>query len=323
MGKELNRNIRLGIFVAIGTLFLVGSLYYMGRKQNLFGSSFRISTYFYNVSGLRTGNNVRFSGIDVGTVESIEIVNDTLIKVTLLIEQEMQPFIKKDAIASIGTDGLMGNKLVNISPSVKREPSMCVADGDRLASIRVVEVDESMRLLNSTNDNINILSANLRDISEKVNNNHSMWQLLADRAVADNVRNTMVNLRLTGQHSAILTGDLRSIIRGIKEGKGTAGALITDTMIAHRLNQTIVHIQSISDSIAYISGNFARFSEAMTDGKGTMGMLLSDTTLVHTLNRSILHIEDGSRNFNENMEALKYSWPFKKYFSKEKKKITH
>lgn len=317
MAKELYRNVRLGIFTAIGVLSLVVSLYYIGSRQNLFGSNFRINTYFYNVSGLRSGNTVRFSGIDVGTVESVTILNDTLIEVTLLIDEDIQAFIKKNAVASIGTDGLMGNKLVNISPGGGSAAS--VADGDRLASVRVMEVDETMRLLNNTNDNINVLSANLRDISEKVNNNQSLWQLLADRAVADNIRNTLVNFRLTGKNTAVLTGDLSSIVKGIQAGNGTIGALITDTLMADRLNQTIIRFQSITDSIAYISGNFLQFSESMKNGEGTMGMLLTDTTFAHTINQTLQQLEDGSRNFNRNMEALQYSWPFKKGFSKKRK----
>lgn len=318
MKKALTQNIRLGIFVTIGILFLVLSLYYIGSKQNLFGSSLRLKTYFYNISGLRSGNNVRFSGIDIGTVESIEVLNDTLIVVTMLVEEDMQPFIKKNALASIGTDGLMGNKLVNINPV--KGASVCVADGDLLASVRVMEMDESMRLLNNTNNNINVLSANLREISEKVNTNNSLWQLLDDRTLANNVRNTLVNLRVTGRNSAILTGDLRNIIRDIRQGKGTVGTLITDTTFAYRMNQTIINIQSISDSIAYISGDFLTLSSNLKNGKGTMGMLFTDTAFVHTLNESMLNIENGTRNFNDNMEALKHAWPFKKHFSKQKKR---
>src|SRR5689334_12869651 len=108
MSKELTRNIRLGIFVLAGTVFIIVMLYLIGSKQNLFGSTFRISAQFYTVNGLMEGNNVRFAGIDVGTVEKVEIISDSTVNVVMLIEEKIRPYIKKNAIASVGTDGLMG-----------------------------------------------------------------------------------------------------------------------------------------------------------------------------------------------------------------------
>src|SRR3989337_310265 len=111
MSKEFSRNIRLGIFVLAGTAFLIMLLYFIGSKQNLFGSTFRISAQFYSVNGLMPGNNVRFAGIDVGTVERVEIISDSTVSVTMLIEEKVRHYIKKNAVAIVGTDGLMGNKL--------------------------------------------------------------------------------------------------------------------------------------------------------------------------------------------------------------------
>lgn len=87
MANESRRNIRLGIFVISGTAFLIIALYLIGNKQNLFGSTFSVSARFYNVNGLMKGNNVRYAGIDVGTVESIEILNDTSVNVVMVLEK--------------------------------------------------------------------------------------------------------------------------------------------------------------------------------------------------------------------------------------------
>lgn len=115
MANETSKNIRVGLFVMIGTAFLIFALYLIGAKQNLFGSTFRLKAQFKNVNGLMAGNNVRFTGIDVGTVESVDILNDTTVNVTMVIEDKVQEFIKKNATAAVGTDGLMGNKLININ----------------------------------------------------------------------------------------------------------------------------------------------------------------------------------------------------------------
>ena len=110
-------NLKLGAFVIAGLLFLIVMLYMVGRDQSLFGATFVIKARFENVQGLVYGNNVRFGGIQVGTVKKIDILADTVIEVVMIVDQKMKQFIHSNAIASIGTDGLMGNKVISISPS--------------------------------------------------------------------------------------------------------------------------------------------------------------------------------------------------------------
>src|SRR4051812_28244697 len=114
MEKETGYRIRLGIFVSIGVALLIVTIYVIGKKQNLFGTTFKVSGIFHNVSGLQVGSNVRFSGISIGTVENIEIITDSTVRVDMILEEKTRKFIKKDAKASIGSEGLMGNKIVNI-----------------------------------------------------------------------------------------------------------------------------------------------------------------------------------------------------------------
>lgn len=316
--KEENRNIRLGLFVGIATVLLIVALYIVGDKQNLFGSSFRISANFHDVNGLMKGNNVRFAGIDIGTVESIEIRNDSSINVVMVIEKKIQEHIKKNAIASIGTDGLMGNKLVNINTS--KEPSTPVSEGYVLQSLNPLEMDEMIRTLNVTNENIKVISGNLRSITDKINNKNSLWNILMDTVVAENVKSSIVNLKLMSNHGIMITGNLKSLIDDVKNGKGSIGALITDTTFSSKITQTVVKLDRVSDTVAIISGDLSKVVNNLKNGKGSIGVLLNDTSLVHNLNQSVQNIKSGAGKFDENMEALKYSWPFKKYFKKQAKK---
>lgn len=140
-----------------------------------------------------------------------------------------------------------------------------------------------------------------------------------DTTISENLRQAIININVTGQRASVIAGDLNSIVKGVQAGKGTAGKLLTDTMFAHRLNQTMINIQSISDSISIIASNFKAISEKINNGNGTVGSLLNDTTLTNNLNQSLLNLKYGTNGFNENMEALKVSWPFKKYFKNQKK----
>lgn len=317
MEKEPVKNFKLGIFVLAGTVFLIVAMYFIGAKQNLFSNTFRIYVNFHNVDGLQAGNNVRFAGIDVGTVDEVQIENDSSVRVCLIIEDKYKSYIKKNALASIGTDGLMGNKLVNINSA--HQPGLDIEEGDVLASIHPIETDEMLRTLNKTNDDVSTIAHNLRIITERVNNSNTLWSILTDPAVAENVKNAIVSIRLTGDRSAVITGDLSRIVASVKNGKGTLGALITDTAISHQIKQTIVKIQLVSDTLAYISGDLNYVSGKIRNGEGAVGTVLMDTTFAGNLNQSVLDIRKASRGFNETLDALKNSFLLRKYFRRQSK----
>lgn len=308
---------KLGTFVLVAITSLVLGLYYIGSKKNIFHSTINVSANFNNVGGLLSGNNVRFNGINVGTVSKVYAISDSLIKVELNVNEESTQFISKNAIVSIGTDGLLGNKLINISPGKKGDQTL--KEGDVLESVNPIQMDNTLRTLTITNDNLKVITDNLKGVTEKFNSSNSLWNLLNDSALAENVKTAVVRFKFTGDNTAIITGDLSKIVKDMKDGKGTIGALLTDTLFSQKLNQTIVNIQAISDTVAMISGDFKDFSLKLKNGNGAIGTLLTDTAFVSDLNKSIGNIKKGSGNFNENMEALKHSWPFKKYFKKQKK----
>jgi phospholipid/cholesterol/gamma-HCH transport system substrate-binding protein len=318
MAAQDSRNLRLGIFVIVGTTLLITALYIIGSKQNLFGSTFKISAQFNDVNGLMKGNNVRFAGINVGTVESVNIITDTSVNVIMIIENNAQQYIKKNALASVGTDGLMGNKLVNIN-SVNAE-SPIIEENDVLQSLKPVEMDQMVRTLDVTNENIKVISTNLRNITDKINSKNSLWNLLMDTVVAENIKTAVVNIKLMSNQGLYITGDLKGITDGIKKGKGTIGALVTDTIISSSIKQTVVKLQRISDSAAIITGDISHIVRKLNQGKGSAGILLNDTNLIYNLNKGVKSIDKGAITLNEDLEALKHTWPLKKYFKKQSKK---
>lgn len=315
MEKETSRNVRLGLFVIGGTLLLIAAFYFIGDKQNLFGSTFRLSAKFYNVNGLMAGNNVRFAGIDVGTVESLAIENDSSVRVTLVLEKEIQRFINKNAVVSIGTDGLMGNKLVNINAG---SASAHVQDGDVLQTLRPLEMDEMVRTLNTTSENLRVISANLRSITDRISSRNSLWNLLMDTMVAGNIKSSVVNLRRMSDNALLVTGDLRSVGADMKNGKGTFAALVSDTALSYNLKQTVIKFSRLGDTVGLITGNLAQLTQKLQRGEGTAGLLLNDTSLVHNLNAGIHAIYKGAGDFDENMIALRHTWPLKRYFKKKR-----
>jgi phospholipid/cholesterol/gamma-HCH transport system substrate-binding protein len=315
---EISKNIKVGVLVLAGTALLIIALYLIGDRQNFFGATFELQAKFKNINGLMPGNNVRFTGIDVGTVKKVEIVNDSTVNVVMVIEDKVQVFIKKNAIANVGTDGLMGNKLINITSSDEKSPS--VKDGDIISSTNPIGTDAMMRTLDVSNQNIKNITEDIKEIANRLTKPNSLWSILMDTTVAENVKQAIFHINITGEKASMIAGDLNNIIKDVKSGKGAAGKILTDSLFSKKLNQTMTNIQSISDSVAVISSDFKSVSKKINQGNATIGALLNDTAMVNNLNKSLINLKDGTGGFNKNMEALQYSWPFKKYFRKQKSK---
>ena len=317
MRTKKSDNAKLGLFVMAGLLFLILTLYMIGKNRNLLGSNFTLNATFNNVNGLVPGNNVRFSGIDVGTVRKIQIINDTSIHVTMTLDKEFRQHIKQNTLATIATDGIMGNKLINLS--VQPGESGVVEEGDVLQSLKPVETDAMLRTLNTTNDNIAVITENLKEITDKLNYSNSLWTLLSDTVIASDIKQTITDLRITGRNTAILTAELNELADRLQDGEGLVGSLLTDTTVFTTLDRAIRDVQIASSEAASLTNDLKIMIKEIGQGQGTVGVLLSDTVLAGKLYKSIGNIEEGTARFNENMEALKHNWLFRGYFRKQEK----
>ena len=148
--------VRLGLFVIIGIGLFTLAIFVIGKQKNLFDPVFTLSTRFNNVSGLQVGNSVRFSGINVGTVDRITIINDTTVQVKMLIKEDVRKFIKVDSEAAIGSEGIIGDKIIIISNG--EAGSKSIADNQLIDSTEPVEMDEIMQSIEVTAGNAAIAS---------------------------------------------------------------------------------------------------------------------------------------------------------------------
>jgi phospholipid/cholesterol/gamma-HCH transport system substrate-binding protein len=315
--KRTLNNVKLGSFVLAGVLFLVFSLYMIGRNRSLFGDTFAISARFRNVNGLVAGNNVRFSGIDVGTVKSVAVENDTSIFVTMVVSRKMQPYIKTNALAAIGTDGLVGNKLVNISAG--RGAALPVEEGQVISSVIPVETDEMLRTLQTTNGNIAVITENLKEVAVRLNGSSTLWNILADTTMAKNLKSAASHLNNAGANTEIVTGDARKLVGALANGNGLVKSVFTDTVLRNALTESVRDLQRTGKALTATSSRLSEITEAVQDSKGSIGVLLSDTITSLKLKQAIANIEQGSGRFNENMEALKGNFLLRKYFRKQKR----
>ncbi|MDQ3193284.1 MAG: MlaD family protein [Bacteroidota bacterium] len=192
MKKESANNIKLGVFISTGLLLFLFAIYSIGKQQRLFGSTFTIGALFYDVNGLQIGHNVRFSGITIGTVNNISIISDSLVKVEMIIEEDKRKFIKKDANAVIGSEGLMGNKVVNILPGAGKE---VISHNDLILSDKSIDIDNLLRSIQTTANNMEIITGNLAEISQlTLSGKGILGTLLMDSIIPKHIAKSLKNI---------------------------------------------------------------------------------------------------------------------------------
>lgn len=290
---------KLGLFVFLGTVLLVIAIFSIGSKDSLFSSNISIKAYFDNVEGLRTGAAVRLNGLSVGSVSNVRLMemNRYRVEVTMRINKDIRQFIRLDSEAAIETEGIIGSKIVIITPGSKE--NAIIDDGGVIMSQTTVNMTQ---IITETQDMMSYMKDLTKEFSEILTNINkgegTIGKLVYDDALynetvtivqsADTSLNIMVE-RLEKMSSFIIglgtsvedivqsvdsaAIDLRSLIGRIEAGEGALGALIAD--------------ESVYDSIK---------------------------TIVSNLTNTTYSAKIGTEAFSENMEALKHNWLFKGYF---------
>jgi phospholipid/cholesterol/gamma-HCH transport system substrate-binding protein len=283
MEKETVTSIKVGLFVMLGAVCLVLGIYFIGNKKNLFSENIRIRALFSNVGGLQRGNNVRFSGINVGTVKEIVIVNDSTVEVNMMIDKNAAAFIYADALVSIGTDGLMGSRLINIETGPVS--SRRVKDGDIIIGIESVQVDDMLQVLKRTNENVSGITADLKKITNEIGSGKGpVWKLLSDTVLSKKLDAVLANLESATEHTERMSIGMANIVDDVKHGKGSLGRLLSDTVLEQQLGKSVSNLNVITRDLSYVSGR-------MRQPDGVMGTLLSDTAAGQRLQKSLENIE--------------------------------
>lgn len=323
MSKNPVSNIKLGVFVLGGLFFLIFLLYMIGKNQSMFGSYIELRSQFRNVQGVTAGNNVRYSGIHAGTVKRVKILSDTAIEVVMLIESSMQDYIRKNAIVSIGSDGLMGNRVLNITPGTGEADR--VEEGDLLANKRTIDTDEMLQTLGGTSDDIAVVAKELKHAIQRINNSTAIWEILNDNNLPRDLRASFINTRLATAEARATANDLHLLVTDIRKGKGSLGMLLSDTQFIHNLDNAISRIKTVGDNADSLASELnlmaKNVKQDLEHGKGPANAILKDSAMVTTLNRSLENIREGTQRFTEVMEALKHNFLIRGYFRRQERKI--
>ncbi len=319
MKNSNTQNLRLGIFVILGIAIFVAAIYFIGNRQNLFGNNSVIISVFKDVSGLQRGNNVRFAGVNVGTVKDIEIINDTSIAVSMRVDERTMNLIRKNSLATISSDGLVGSMVVNLLPGENNSaPSPPVEFGDTIASISKIATADMLTTLNTTNENAALLTADLLKITNSINKGEgTLGALIKDEEMAGNFKKSIEGLRQSTQNVSAMVNRINAIINEVSYKESVAGVLLSDTIAAKQIEGIITNLEISALQISNMTTNLEQISYDLRKGEGTLDYLLNDPGAVDKLDATLENIEKATKKFDESMEALQHNILFRRYFERQ------
>ena len=283
MKKNAINKMKLGIFISLGITVFILAIYFIGEKQQLFRSTFRLSGVFKDVGGLQAGNNVRLSGINVGTIDNVSIISDTSVRVVILVDESTRKFIRKDAVASIGSEGLMGNKVLIINPGTGGKK--IIEENDTIATAQPIEIDEILKSLKTTIDNTSDITGDLAKIATNIESGKgTIGRLMMDSSWRQNIQSTIINLK-----------------------EGSVGFRVFMDK-ADELDEILTSLKTTIDNTSNITNDLAKISSSIESGRGTIGRLLMDPSSAQNIDTTFMKLKEGSIKLNELIEEAKDSW---------------
>ncbi|MBS0000531.1 MAG: MCE family protein [Cyclobacteriaceae bacterium] len=319
MKKKTRNDIALGFFVIIGLLIFIIVIYYMGKQTQLLGTNLKVTSVFNNVSGLKSGNNVRFSGIKVGIVDQLEIISDSSVEVTMIIEKDAARFIKKDGFATIESEGLMGNKIVTISGGSSL--STGIEDGDNINSRSPVGIDAAIQTFMETAQETNLMVKQVTELMGYIREGRGvLGMIVSDTSMEKQFREVMANINESSSQAMYIVQSLKKTTEAINQGNGLATRLLYDTTWAVNANQIIDTAGFMSENLAGATAELLTFSRKLNNRKGTIDKLLTDSVMAGEIEMTVRNLRHGSENIDGAVNAIANSWLLNLFSGNRKKK---
>lgn len=316
MEKSTSKKISVGIFVLFGTILLITALYMVGKRQQLFSKNIHVFGIFTDVSGLQLGNNVRYSGVNVGTVSKIEIKEEGKISVEMSVDENAAKFIKKNAVANIASDGLVGSMVVNIVPGDNNVAKMIVS-GDQIQVNSKITIDEILETFSKTNESAALITSDLAKITHKVvDGEGALGAILSDPLLENDLRSSIAGLKTTAQGATNAMDKVNAIISKIDYDHSAASVLLSDPKSRVQIQNVFTNLEKSGKNINKVSESLNDYVQEIKTGKGTINYLAKDTVLAKNIDSTMINVKEATDKFNQNMEALKHNFLFRGYFRK-------
>jgi phospholipid/cholesterol/gamma-HCH transport system substrate-binding protein len=319
----------VGIFILIGLAIFIVTILTLGSQKKTFDRSITVKSFFENVNGLQKGNNIWFSGVKVGTIKKVVLTTKGQVEVDMNIDADSRQFIRKDAKAKIGTDGLIGNKIIEIYGGTLTAPP--IEEGDLLGNTELLSTDALMNTLSKNNDNLLAITTDFKEISNRlVAGKGSIGKLLSDETLANQINATTLSLKKTSMNLERLTADVSAYTSKLNDKGTLASDLVSDTVIFSRLRSAVSQLQQVASTSKEIVDSFKIAGSSLNNSLSTinnglnnedapLGMLLKDEKSAGNIKVILQNLESSSKKLDEDLEAIQHNFLLRGFFKKKAK----
>lgn len=320
--NDRKRLLWVGAFLLVGLLIMVTAIFVLGGKESKFAKYVTLNAVFENIEGLKPGNNIWLSGMKIGTVKELRFVRGNHILLTLRIEDAYSHLIKKDCVAKIGTDGLIGNKIVFIEGG--SEEATVVSNHDTLSTEPNVDMSHLVANLQSNSENLTAIMENLKLITDNVVNEKG----LLGSMVSNNSMNQELKTMLRSSQEVVKgiqtsTNNLHQFTAQLNNKNSSLNRIITDTDMYGSINGSVAQIEDAAVKINKASTTIDITADKFYEKDNVIGLIVNDKKAAADLKTTIQNTKQSSEKLDDNMEALRYNYFFRKGFKKmEKQKKT-
>lgn len=318
------RAVAVGIFIFAALVIFILGVLTLGGQKKMFADTLQVEALFNDVNGLQPGNNVWYAGVKVGTIENIQFTGTGQVKVTMSVDQKVSPYLKKDTKVKVGSDGLIGNKILVLYGGSAAAPQ--VTDGEQLAADNMLSIDDMMQTFQQNNQNLVAITNDLKTVSSGLaNGKGSIGKLLKDETLANQLDFALSSLRRSLSQTENFTQDIAAYTQKLQQKGSLTNDLITDTVIFGRLRASVAQMQSVSQSAQDVVDNLksatSNVNSSLSNTSTPAGMLLNDAQTAQSLKAVIKNLETSTQKLDENMEALQHNFLFRGYFRKKNKNM--
>lgn len=320
--SKSKQSIIVGSFITIGILILVVTIFTLGGQKKAFTNAITLKATFDDVSGLQKGNNVWYSGVKVGIVKHVQFSAAGFVEVVLSVENDVKSYIKKNSKAKIGTDGLIGNKIIVIYGGTADEP--LIEEGGTLVVEKATSTDEMMATLQTNNKNLVAITENFKIISTQLAEGQgTLGAILKDSTMYLQLNQTLVKFRQTAEHTEKLTAGLSDYVADLQKPGSLTYDLAHDTTIMANMKQAVAQLNEATASTNAITKNIneatASINTKLNSSDNAVGALLNDQELAKEIKQVMENLNAGTAKLDENMEALQHNFLFRGFFKKKAK----
>jgi phospholipid/cholesterol/gamma-HCH transport system substrate-binding protein len=242
--------------------------------------------------------------------------------VMLGIDESARQFVHKDTRAKLGTDGLIGNKIVILYGGTPASPQ--IAKGDVLAVEKSLGMEDLMTTLQANNKNILDITNDFKQISKGLAGGQgSIGKLLKEETLANDLYATLATLQRATQHAEQLTNRMNAFAGKMQQPGTLPHELVTDTILFSRLRSSVAQIEDATSKANEVMGTIRTASNNLTTDLSKdntpAGVLLRDEETAAYLKAAIKNLQSSTEKLDQNMEALQHNFLFRGFFNKKKK----